>query len=161
MHEGFERSYASTYGIRNLAGRGKKVTCVVKGESVRWTSSSKLVDTCPFKAFIIMSIFSFVVCISCAMCNAPTSSLEGRLVSYWRHYFPLGHPFLGDHSLRDDCCHICPYLVCHSNRSAPDHSVALAVIPTHGSTKWAVQLLRQGFVLASPMCWAGSWSLGW
>ena len=41
----FEPTYGSTYGILNLAGRGKDVTGVVNGESVQWTSSSKLVDT--------------------------------------------------------------------------------------------------------------------
>ena len=30
-----EPSYASTCGIRNLARRGKEVTCAMKGESVR------------------------------------------------------------------------------------------------------------------------------
>ena len=28
-------SYTSTYGIRNLAGRGKEVTYVMKGKSIR------------------------------------------------------------------------------------------------------------------------------
>ena len=73
----FDSSYTSTYGILNLVRRGKDVTGVVKGESVRWTSSSKLVDTQPLRAFIIISIFSFIVCVSYAMCNAPTSSSEG------------------------------------------------------------------------------------
>ena len=41
----FDPSYASTYGILNLASRGKDVTGAVKGESVWWTSSPKLVDT--------------------------------------------------------------------------------------------------------------------
>ena len=70
-------SYASTCGIQNLAGRGKEVTYAMKGESVCWISSSKLVDTHPLRVFIIMSIFSFIVCISCAMRDAPTSSSEG------------------------------------------------------------------------------------
>ena len=34
----FDPSYASTYDIRNLVGRGKEVTCAVKGDSIRWTS---------------------------------------------------------------------------------------------------------------------------
>ena len=72
-----EPSYAFTCGIRNLARRGKEVTYVVKGESVHYTSSSKLVDTYPLRAFIIMSIFSFIICISYTMRNAPTSSSEG------------------------------------------------------------------------------------
>ena len=79
----FNPSYASTCGILNLTSRGKDVISVVKGESIRWTSSSKLVDNRPLRAFIIISIFSFIVCISCVMCNMSTSSSEGRLVSCW------------------------------------------------------------------------------
>ena len=81
----FNPSYASTYGILNLAGRGKDVIGAVKGESVQWTSSSKLVDTQLFKAFIIISIFTFIIYISCVMPNSPTSSSEGRLVPCWSH----------------------------------------------------------------------------
>ena len=81
----FNPSYASTYGILNLVRRGKDVIGAVKGESIRWTSSSKLVDTWPLRAFSIISIFSFIVCISYAMRNTPTSSLEGWLVSCWYH----------------------------------------------------------------------------
>ena len=78
----FDPSYASTYGILNLAEKGKDMTSAMKGESIRWTSLSKLVDTRPSKALIIIiSIFSIIICISCAMCNAPTSSSEGQLVS--------------------------------------------------------------------------------
>jgi len=54
----------------------------MKGESVHWTSSSKLVDTYPLRVLIIMSIFSFIFYISYARRNTPTSSSEGRLVSY-------------------------------------------------------------------------------
>ena len=79
----FDPSHASTCGILNLAGRGNDVTGAVKGESARWTSLSELVDTRPFRAFIIISIFSFIVCISCVMRNALTSSSEGRLISCW------------------------------------------------------------------------------
>ena len=65
----FDPSYASTYGILNLAGRGKDVTSAVKGELVWWTSSSKLVDTWPFRAFIIISsLSSFASLMSCATC---------------------------------------------------------------------------------------------
>ena len=80
-----EPSYAFTCGIQNLAGRGKEVTYAMKGKSVHWISLSKLVDTRTLRAFIIMSIFSFIVCISCAMRNTSTSSSKGRLVSYWSH----------------------------------------------------------------------------
>ena len=79
----FDPSYTFTYGILNLVGRGKDVTGVVKGELVQWTSSSKLVDTQPLKALIIISIFSFIVCISYTIRNAPTSCSKGRLVSCW------------------------------------------------------------------------------
>ena len=81
----FDPSYASTYGIWNLARRGKEVTCAVKGKSVRWTSSSSSVDTCPLMAFIIMSIFSFIICMSCATRIVPISSSDGRSVSCRSH----------------------------------------------------------------------------
>ena len=71
----FDPFYAFTCGILNLAGRGKDVTGAMKGESVRWTNSFELVDTRPFWAFIIISIFSFIVFISCVMrntCRLPT-----------------------------------------------------------------------------------------
>ena len=79
----FDPLYASICGILNLVGRGKDMTSVVNGELIQWTSMSKLVDIQPFKAFIIKSIFSFIVCISCTMCKMLISSLEERLVSYW------------------------------------------------------------------------------
>ena len=74
-------SYAFTCNIRNLAGRGKEVTCAVKGESIRKTNLSKLVDTRPFMAFIIMSIFSFIICMSYVMRIALLSSSDSRAVS--------------------------------------------------------------------------------
>ena len=77
----FDPSYASTCGILNLASRGTDMTGAVKGKLVRWTSSSKLVDTRPLKAFIIIFIFSLIICISCVMRNVPTSNSEGQLVS--------------------------------------------------------------------------------
>ena len=77
----FDPSYAFTCGIQNLAGRGKEVTYVVKGESVQWTSSSRSVDTRPLMVFIIMSIFSFIICMCYAMRIASISSLDRRLVS--------------------------------------------------------------------------------
>lgn len=52
----FNLSYDSTYDILNLVGREKEVTGAVQGESVRWTSSSRLVDTRPLMALIIISI---------------------------------------------------------------------------------------------------------
>ena len=77
----FDLLYASSCGLRKLAGRGKEVICVVKGESVWWTSSSSFVDTRPFMAFINISIFSFIICMSYAMHIAPLSSSVGWLVS--------------------------------------------------------------------------------
>ena len=131
--------YASICGIRNLTGRGKEVTCAVKGELIRWTSSSKLVDTYPLRALIIMSISSFIVYISvpCATRRLPTQRDDWYLADlvYGRHCFLLGCHFLADHSSGDDCCHVHPYLVCHSDHSTPGHSIALAVIPTRGSAE--------------------------
>ena len=74
-------SYTSTYGIQNLVGRGKEVTYSMKGESIHWTSSSRLVDTHPFMAFIIISIFSFIISMSCVMHITLLSSSDERLVS--------------------------------------------------------------------------------
>ena len=78
----FGPSYASTYGIWNLVGRGKEVTYVVKGESVQWTSSLRSMDTCPLMAFIIIYILSFIICMSCTICNALPSSSDQRLMSF-------------------------------------------------------------------------------
>ena len=78
--ESFNLSHVSTCGIWNFARKGKEVTWAVKGESIRWTNSSKLVDTHPLMAFIITSIFSFIIYISWAMHIALISILDGRLV---------------------------------------------------------------------------------
>ena len=80
-HRSFDPLYVSTWGIRNLDRRGQDVTCAVKGELVRWTSSSKLVDTRLLIVFIIMSILSFIICIFSAMRIAPLSSSDWKLVS--------------------------------------------------------------------------------
>ena len=80
----FNLSYASPCGIWNLVGRGKEVTYGVKGESICWTSSSRLGDTHPFMAFIIMSIFSFIISMSCAMCIALLSNSNGQSISSCR-----------------------------------------------------------------------------
>lgn len=80
----FGPSYASTYGIRNLAGRGKEVICVVKGESVQWTSLPRSMDTHLFMAFIIIYILSFIICMSCTMCSAlPFGSNQWLMSSCW------------------------------------------------------------------------------
>ena len=62
--ESLDQAYAFTCGIRNFARKEKEVTWAVNGESVQWTNSSNLVDTRPLMAFIIVSIFSFIICIS-------------------------------------------------------------------------------------------------
>ena len=131
----FDPSHASTCGILNLAGRGKDVTGAVKGELVRWTSSSKLVDTRPFRAFIIISIFSFIVCISCAIRRLPTRNDDWYFASpiYSWHCFPLGHPSLDGFSFGDNFCHVRPYSTRRFDRFAPDHSTTPTVIPTHRS----------------------------
>ena len=74
-------SYASTCGIWYFVGRGKEVTWLVNGEFVRCTNLSRLVYTCPLRAFIIISIFSFIIYMPWAMCLALTSTSDGRLVS--------------------------------------------------------------------------------
>ena len=88
VHEGFEQLqmvkqvfnplYASTFGIRNYAMKGKEVTQAMNDKSIMWTNLSKLVDTYPLMAFIIISIFSFIICISQAMHITLTSISEGR-----------------------------------------------------------------------------------
>ena len=94
------------------------MTCTAKGESVWQTNSSKLMDTRPLMAFIIISIFAFIICISCAMHTAPLSSLDGRLVSSYRSrllaaLFLPNLPFLADPSLGDGCCcaHHFPFIM--------------------------------------------------
>ena len=95
VHEGFERlqmvevrinllnlSYASNSSIRNFTRKGKEFTCAVNRESIQWINSTKLVDTHPLIAFIIISIFSFIICIAQAMCSASTSLSEGQVVSF-------------------------------------------------------------------------------
>ena len=74
-------SYFSTYSIRNFDGRGKEVTDVVKGESVWWTKSSRLLDTRLLRAFIIRSIYSLIICISTTMWGGAMFAVDGRLTS--------------------------------------------------------------------------------
>ena len=52
-----------------------------------------------------------------------------------QHCFLLGRPFHNDHLLGDDCCHVRPCLVVHSNHSAPGYFVAPTVVPTCSSTE--------------------------
>ena len=58
------------------------MTGAVKGKSVLWTNSSRSLDTCPLRAFIIKSVISFITCISATMCGGTVSMTDGRLVSY-------------------------------------------------------------------------------
>ena len=67
--------------MRNFGGRGNEVTDVVNGESVQWTNSSRLLDTCPLKAFIMKSIRSFIIYISATMCGWAVYVANGQLVS--------------------------------------------------------------------------------
>ena len=54
---------------------------VVNGESIRWTKSSRSLDTFPLRAFIIKSIRSFIICISATIWGGAVSMMDGRLVS--------------------------------------------------------------------------------
>ena len=52
---------------------------VVNNESVLFTKSSRSLDTCPLKAFIITFICSFIACISATMGGGTVSIRDGRL----------------------------------------------------------------------------------
>ena len=47
-----------------LRWKGNEVMDVVNGESIQWTKSSRSLDTCPLRAFIMKSIHSFIIYIS-------------------------------------------------------------------------------------------------
>ena len=66
-------------GMRNLCGKGKELTTAVNGESVRLTRSSRSLDTCPLRAFIITSIYSFIACISAKTGGGVVSTRDGML----------------------------------------------------------------------------------
>ena len=66
----------------NFDGRGHEVAGTVKGKSVQWTSSSRLLNTRPLRVFIMKSILSFIISISTTMCGKIVSEANGRLVSY-------------------------------------------------------------------------------
>ena len=53
----------------------------VKGESVQWTNSLRLLDTRPLRAFIMKSICSFIICTSVTMCGGVVYVVDGWLVS--------------------------------------------------------------------------------
>ena len=65
--------------MRNFCGRGKELTEIVNGESVLFTKSSRSLDTCPLRAFIITSICSFIACISATIGGEAVSTRDGRL----------------------------------------------------------------------------------
>ena len=52
----------------------------VNGESVLFTKSSRSLDTLPLKAFIIISIFSFIAYISAMIGGGAVSARKGRLM---------------------------------------------------------------------------------
>ena len=55
------------------------MTEIVNGESVLFTKSSRSLDTLPLKAFIIISIFSFIAYISTTIGDRAVSMRDGRL----------------------------------------------------------------------------------
>ena len=81
MTPGGPRDPLTLEGIRNFAGRGNEVTAAVKGESVRWTNSSRSFDSRRLRAFIMKSILSFIICISVTICDGVVSVTDGQLVS--------------------------------------------------------------------------------
>ena len=54
---------------------------MVKGESVRWTKSSRSLDTRSLRAFIIRSICSLIICISATMWGGAMFAVDGRITS--------------------------------------------------------------------------------
>ena len=54
---------------------------MVTGDSVRWTKSSRSLDTYPLRAFIIKSILSLIICISATMWGVAMSTMDGQLTS--------------------------------------------------------------------------------
>ena len=52
---------------------------IVNGESVLFTKSSRSLETCPLRAFIIASICSFIACISAKIGGRVGSMREGML----------------------------------------------------------------------------------
>ena len=61
--------------------RGKELTDMVNGESVRWTKSSRSLNTLSLSAFIIKSIRSFIICISATMWGGAVTVMDGWLMS--------------------------------------------------------------------------------
>ena len=59
--------------------QGEELTVAVNGESVRLTRSSRSLDTCPLRAFIITSICSFIAYISVTTGGGVASMRDGML----------------------------------------------------------------------------------
>ena len=74
--------------MRNLCGRGKELTKAMNSESIRLTRSSRSLDTCPLRAFIITSICSFIAYISTTICGGVVSVRDRRLI--FCHFGLLG-----------------------------------------------------------------------
>ena len=153
LSESRKPSYASTCSIRNLARRGKEVIYAVKGESDHWTSSSRLVDTHPLMAFITMSIFSFIIYISYAVCIALLSSSGQCLPA---HLGCLGCCFLPDPPFligllsKGDYHSVPRCLICRANLRDVICFSGLLIAPTLGCVGWVTQLLWPRFALVSP-----------
>ena len=58
------------------------MTDAMKGESIWWTSSPRLFDIRPSRAFIMKSIRSFIICISTTMYGRAAYVADRQLVSY-------------------------------------------------------------------------------
>ena len=71
----------SKWSRGSFGGRGNEVTDVVNGELVRWTKSSKSLNTRPLRAFIMKSISSFIIYISTTMWGGVVFVADGRLMS--------------------------------------------------------------------------------
>ena len=71
----------STCGIQNFGGSGNEVMDAMNDESVRWTKSSRSLDTRLLRVFIIKFICSFIICISATIWGGTVSVMDGWLVS--------------------------------------------------------------------------------
>ena len=65
--------------MRNLCGKGKELMTVVNRELVRLMRSSRSLDTCPSRAFIITSICCFITCIFAKTGGGVASMRDGML----------------------------------------------------------------------------------
>ena len=146
--------YVSTCGIQNFVRRGKEVTLAMNGELVQRTSPSKLVDTRPLMAFVVISIFSFIICISWAIRIALTSILEGQLVSSGSSLMLemllfLVFPFLPGPSWVDDYHFVRQHSAYRIGLPSVARFSSLVVVPTLCCVGWVILLLQLGFALRS------------